>query len=274
PLGIGEMMAHALDVNGAAKVFILGRREASLQRVAAEAKNGSLIPIVCDVTLKDSLAAAAATISTQAPYLNAVIANSGAAGPMDAYTSNFTGTPSLSDIQKHLWSTKQEDVDATFGLNIAGSYFTFLAFLPLLEKGNTHPQSVSAAGYVSSQFITNGSIAGFSRANMIGYPYGASKAALMHLTKTLATEFAPYGIRANTIAPGLFVSEATEGITGGAPVEIPGNLAKEVNPSLRAGNKEDMAGAILYLTSRAGGFSNGSVHLVDGGGLSIRPGTY
>jgi NAD(P)-dependent dehydrogenase (short-subunit alcohol dehydrogenase family) len=157
---------------------------------------------------------------------------------MDAFTGNFTGTPSLSDLQKHLWSTPQSEVDSTFALNVTGAYFTFLVFLPLLEKGNTHPDSISRAGYVSSQFITTGSIAGFSRANMVGYPYGASKSALMHLTKTLATEFAPYGIRANTIAPGMFVSEATEGMTGGVDVEVPGNAPKEVNPSLRFGNRE------------------------------------
>jgi len=97
-----------------------------------------------------------------------------------------------------------------FDLNITAAYFTFLAFLPLLEKGNTHPDSISNAGYVKSQFITVGSIAGYSRNNMVGYPYGASKSASMHLTKTLSTEFAKYGIRANTIAPGFFVSEATE----------------------------------------------------------------
>lgn len=82
----------------------------------------------------------------------------------------------------------------------------------------------------------------------------------MHLTKTLATEFAPYGIRANTIAPGLFVSEATEGMTGGAPVEIPGNLPKEVNPSLRAGNKE--VSSLLFRTKGCIVLTAGRIWLV------------
>jgi NAD(P)-dependent dehydrogenase (short-subunit alcohol dehydrogenase family) len=65
------------------------------------------------------------------------------------------------------------------------------------------------------------------------------KAALHHLTKMLATEFAPYGIRANTIAPGLFVTEATESmVPGGQSFEVPGSLPKEVNPAQRVGGKE------------------------------------
>jgi NAD(P)-dependent dehydrogenase (short-subunit alcohol dehydrogenase family) len=171
-------------------------------------KNGSIIPIVCDVTSKDSLTAAFSQVTALAPYLNAVIANSGAAGPTDALTA--PSNPSLADIQKHLWSTPHSSITEVFDLNITAAYFTFLAFLPLLEKGNTHPDSVSKAGYVKSQFITTGSIAGYCRNNLIGYPYGASKSALNHLTKTLSTEFAKYDIRANTIAPGLFVSEATQ----------------------------------------------------------------
>jgi NAD(P)-dependent dehydrogenase (short-subunit alcohol dehydrogenase family) len=171
-------------------------------------KNGSIVPIVCDVTSKDSLTTAFTQVTAVAPYLNTVIANSGAAGPTDALTG--PSNPTLSDIQKHLWSTPHSSITSLFDLNITAAYFTFLAFLPLLEKGNTHPESVGNAGYVNSQFITTGSIAGFSRNNVIGYPYGASKSALNHLTKTLSTEFAKFGIRANSIAPGFFVSEATE----------------------------------------------------------------
>lgn len=154
---------------------------------------------------------------------------------MDAHTGNFTGTPSILDLQKHLWSTPQLEVDSLFALNVSAAYFTFLAFLPLLAAGNTHPESVGSAGYLKSQFITTGSIAGFSRQNMVGFPYGASKSAVMHLTKMIATEFKGYGIRANTIVPGFFVSEVTESWTGGVEVEVPGNMGAEVNPALRAG---------------------------------------
>jgi NAD(P)-dependent dehydrogenase (short-subunit alcohol dehydrogenase family) len=143
--------------------------------------------------------------------VNAVIANAGIAGPWDAVNGKFTSTPpSLSELQAHLWSTSAANANEVSAVNVIAAYFTFLAFLPLLEAGNTHESSPGKSGYVPSQFITTSSIAGYSRANMVGYPYGASKAALTHLTKMLSTEFAGYGIRVNGIAPGFFRTEATE----------------------------------------------------------------
>ena len=219
-------MANALDVNGASKVYILGRRQASLDKVASAAvscftpnlflfnntkqKNKSIIPIVCDIGSKESLASAAAKIASQVPYVNAVIANAALAGPADAVTGGFSGTPTLKQLQEHLWATPLDESNDVARFNVMGSYFTFLAFLNLLEAGNTHEASPGKSGYIPSQFITTSSVAGFSRNNMLGYPYGASKAALTHLTKMLATEFAPYGIRANALAPGFFRTEATE----------------------------------------------------------------
>jgi NAD(P)-dependent dehydrogenase (short-subunit alcohol dehydrogenase family) len=170
----------------------------------------SIIPIVCDIRSKESLAAAAAEVVKQSPFVNTVIANSGMGGPPDAVNGGFSSAPTLTQLREHLWSTDQSEANSVSQVNTIGSYFTFLAFLELLEAGNTHHSSRGKDGYIPSQFITNSSIAGLSRANMYGYPYAASKAGLIHLTKMLSTEFASYGIRANTIAPGLYITEATD----------------------------------------------------------------
>lgn len=77
--GIGAMMARALDVNGAAKVYIIGRRMDKLKEVSSAAVNKSIVPIQGDVTSKDSLAAAASRIQEECGFVNAVIANSGSA---------------------------------------------------------------------------------------------------------------------------------------------------------------------------------------------------
>jgi NAD(P)-dependent dehydrogenase (short-subunit alcohol dehydrogenase family) len=161
-------------------------------------------------------------------------------------------------------------------LNFTGTLNTFASFLPLLDAGNKHPDSVGKEGYVQSQFITLGSIASFSREIVMDIPYAASKAALVHLTKMLATEYSPYKIRVNSLAPGLYPSEATGEIMGvtAEGTGKPGSLPIQINPALRSGSAEDMAGAILFLTSRAGAFLNGFVLLTDGGALNVHPASY
>jgi NAD(P)-dependent dehydrogenase (short-subunit alcohol dehydrogenase family) len=230
------------------------------------------------VTSKSSLLAAATTIASQTPFINTLIANAGIAGPADGIKAFETAPPSIEELQAHLWSTTEGEANSVSNINITASHFTFLAFLKLLDAGNTHIDSIGKAGYVTSQFIATSSIAGFIRNNIVGYPYSASKAALTHYTKMLATEFAPYKIRANTIAPGFFRTEATEFMVEGVPQEVdlsvPGNMPGTVNTASRAGNEEDVAGSVLYLVSRAGGFVNGAVLLVDGGAVSIKAASY
>ncbi|OBT99337.1 hypothetical protein VE01_02525 [Pseudogymnoascus verrucosus] len=228
--GLGEVMAHALDVNGAAKVFILGRRESKLREVASKAKNGSLIPLVCDVTSKESLEAAVSTIEKQTPFINLLIANSGYLGEV----SGMVPRPAEQTL--------------------AGSYFTFLAFLGLLGAGNTHSDSIGKSGLLQSQFISTTSFGGLCRAEAPSYVYNASKAALSHLTKTLSSEYAKHSIRANAIAPGTFA------YTPEGDISVVGSLPWQAIPVTRAGTEEDIAGAVLYLASRAGAFVNG-VHL-------------
>jgi len=83
----------------------------------------------------------------------------------------------------------------------------------------------------------------------------------------------PYNIRSNIIAPGFYHSELASGAINRF-TQADGTIPTNVIPLKRPGTIEDMAGAILYLTSRAGAYLNGSVIVTDGGRLSIMPSTY
>ncbi|OBT55771.1 hypothetical protein VE04_03227 [Pseudogymnoascus sp. 24MN13] len=256
--GLGEVMAHALDVNSATKVFILGRRESKPREVASKAKNGSLILLVCDVTSKESLGAAVSTIEKQTPFINLLIANSGYLGEVSGMVPRpAEQTPFLVNFKRS-----------------SGSYFIFLAFLGLLGAGNTHSDSIGKSGLLQSQFISTTSFGGLCRAEAPSYVYNASKAALNHLTKTLSSEYTKHSIRANAIALGTFVTEMTEAYTPEGDISVVGSLPWQAIPATRAGTEEDIAGAVLYLASRAGAFVNGCILLPDGGMLSVRPGSY
>jgi NAD(P)-dependent dehydrogenase (short-subunit alcohol dehydrogenase family) len=108
--------------------------------------------------------------------------------------------------------------------------------------------------------------------------YGPSKAAIIHFTKQLATAFIPYDIRANVIAPGLYLSEMTQPMyqaQGKTEIHnIEGTFDKGVVPATRTGDEQDMAGVILWLCSRAGAYLNGCVVVTDGGRLGVVPSSY
>ena len=193
--GIGLMMTKALALNGAHKVYIVGRRKEVLEAAAKESPHNNIIPIVGDVTSKDTLQSIASQISKEVGYINVLIANSGISGPQ-----NLTLTPqtSLEDFQSTLWNYQSfDEYTNTFAVNTSAVFFCIIAFLKLLDKGNDRGNLEQ-----KSQVIATSSIGGFNRRPKAGFAYGESKAATTHLMKQMATNLAPYGIRSNIIAPG------------------------------------------------------------------------
>lgn len=255
------MMARALAANGAHKVYIVGRRKEVLEAAAKDSPHGNIVPVVGDVTSKDSLQSIASQIEGEIGYVNVLIANSGIGGPQ--LSSPVTPQTSLKEYQSLMWDLPFEHYTRTFAVNVASVHYTLIAFLHLLHTGNEICNFEQ-----KSQFVVTSSIGGFNRNVPGGYAYGQSKAAATHLVKQMATNMAPYGIRANAIAPGLYPSELS------APIIGNGVFPKDKIPAERVGTEEDMAGCILYLTSRAGAYLNGNVIVTDGGRLSVMPGTY
>ncbi|CAG9947827.1 unnamed protein product [Clonostachys rosea f. rosea IK726] len=260
--GIGLLIAQALEANGAI-VYIFGRRQQSLDQAVKTSKNGNIHAIQGDVTNKADLERAAKQIQSAHGYINIVFANAGIGGPSLA---GLKPEASIEELQKHLWNWGTEDFTHTFAVNATGAFNTVAAFLQLLDQGNKQ-------GNVSqkSQVVVTSSIGAFNRRPGLGYSYSASKAAVTHIFKQLATTLVPYDIRANIIAPGFYPSELT--IKTLEEREKTGWSKSEV-PAERAGDAQDIAGAVLYLASRAGSYVNGNVLVTDGGRLGVFPATY
>ena len=122
------------------------------------------------------------------------MANSGITGPT---LKGLEKGASLAEFRNHLWNWDMSDFTQTFALNTTAAFFTVVAFLELLDKGNK-------AGNVEqkSQVICISSAGAFNRVPMAGYAYAGSKAAAVHIMKALATTLVPYDIRSNVLAPG------------------------------------------------------------------------
>ncbi|KAK5163801.1 uncharacterized protein LTR77_010475 [Saxophila tyrrhenica] len=276
--GLGLYAAKALAANGAAAVYIVGRREATLKEAASNHNN--IIPIVGDVTDKASLQAVAERVRKEQGYVNFLFANAGVSGPKARdYLPTLAkgGKPTIEELQKGMWEPEMDFFSQTYHVNSSAVYYTAVAFLDLLDAGNKKknvPQE--------SQIVVTSSVAGFSRHLASSFAYSTSKAAANHMVKMLSTFFAQQGhhIRCNLIAPGLYPSEMTQGtVSSLETVESDmfkgaHKMAPENCPAGRTGSEQDMAGAVLFLASPAGAYLNGETMVSDGGRMSQLPATY
>ncbi|KAJ7766501.1 hypothetical protein DFH07DRAFT_809138 [Mycena maculata] len=298
--GIGSMMAAALEKNGAT-VYIVGRRLDVLQKTAREiSKHDKIIPLEGDVTDRDSLLSLVDAVKTRHGYIDLLVNNAGIVRnlfdhplPSPGDTSPISNppsppaspgsppsAPSIKSFQASLWdSGSPEGFAETFATNVTSVYYTTVAFLDLLHQGNLRKKdqlSFPATGlshppYYSSQVLSVSSSGGFRLdAKVLSPSYTLAKSACTHLGKLLANLLAPWGIRSNVLAPGVFPSEMTSGIFPGVG---PATFIDSV-PLKRAGTEEEMAGAILFLASRSGAYVNGAVWLVDGGRVGSVPSSY
>lgn len=144
-------------------------------------------------------------------------------------------------------------------LNVRGVFNTVRLFAPLLGR--------RASVADPSRVVITASVAGLGIGTLGAngtYGYSASKAAVIHLGRNLAVELGPRHITVNSICPGFFPSKMSNGllaIGGGADA-----LAQN-NPMGRLGQPEDIAGVVVYLSSRAGSHVNGAAIEIDGGAL-------
>ena len=193
------MMARALALNGAHKVYIVGRRKEVLEKASQSVSTANIIPLVGDVTSKEALSSIVSTIKSETGYINVLIANSGTLGPQPSIPINPSS--SIAEFQKAYADTSFEEFADTFKLNTVAVWYTIVAFLGLLDEGNKKGNVQQ-----KSQVIATSSIGAFNRLTPGGYAYGQSKAATTHLMKQLATGLVPFGIRSNIIAPGCELS--------------------------------------------------------------------
>ena len=140
-------------------------------------------------------------------------------------------------------------------LNVTALFFLTRDLTPRLE--------MAASPDDPARVINIGSMDGIKVPTVLEtgtFPYSASKAAVHHMTRTLAVELAPRHITVNAIAPGFFESKMTE-----ASLERYRDNIEQNCPLGRIGRPEEMAGIAIYLASRAGAYTTGAVIPVDGG---------
>ncbi|KJX96877.1 short chain dehydrogenase/reductase like protein [Zymoseptoria brevis] len=263
--GLGRCAALALDAEGAAAVYIIGRRQDALDECARLGIHGSIRPLVGDITNSDSLKAITEQIRTERGFVNFVLANAGIAGPV-----HRRGDGTVADFAAACIASSAEDFTSTFDVQTTAVFSTATVFLPLLHAGNQR-QNVPQ----DAQILITSSKESYSRQLGHSFAYSTSKAAVNHLAKMLARTFAQqhFRIRVNVVAPGFFPSEMTQPLTHSLPAYEDRHgafsgafrLPDDRNPSERTGSEDDFAAAILFFASPAGAYLNGTELLLDGG---------
>lgn len=264
------MMTKAFAKNGAAKVYIVGRRKEKLDEAAQISSN--IVPIVGDVTSKESLLAIAEQVKKETGFVNLLICNSGIMPPVTKVK------PKEASIQEYARAALEhnfEDHTNAYAVNTVSILFTTYAFLELLDAGN---KKGNAPGR-KSQILVTSSIAGHLRNPGSNLTYGGTKAAATQTVKHLAGTLAEYEIRVNALAPGLFPSDLSDALISqfvdkGTDPTTEGVLPKTHTPAQRTGSEDDMAGTVLYLASRAAAYLNGNITVIDGGRTSQLPASY
>jgi len=156
-------------------------------------------------------------------------------------------------------TTSEDDWDFSFDLNVKSMHRTISAFLPgMLAKGKGSIVNISS-GASSVRGIPN------------RYVYGASKAAVIGLTKSVAADFIRQGIRANAICPGTIQSPSLDGRieeqakAAGKSVDEIRQAFVDRQPMGRLGTAQEIAYLALYLASDEASYTTGQIHLSDGG---------
>ncbi|CAM5777839.1 SDR family oxidoreductase [Ottowia pentelensis] len=230
--GIGRMIAEGF-LRAGARVYISARKAEACDATARELSAiGPCVSLPADVATRAGIQALVATLQQREKSLDILVNNAGAAwgAPYDEFPESG-------------W-------DKVADLNLKTPFFLTQALTPMLE---------AAATEHLAKVIHIASIDGISVNPWETYSYAASKAGLIHLTKRMAMTLAPRRIIVSAIAPGPFASDMNKSARDHAE-----ETAARV-PLRRIGQPEDMAGAAIFLASRAGDYVVGSTLVVDGG---------
>ena len=230
--GIGRMIAEGFLAHGA-RVYISARKAAACDKTAAElCALGPCVSLPGDVSSVEGARALAGAFAAREEQLDILVNNAGA-----AWSAPFDEFP-------------ESGWDKVLDLNLKAPFFLTQAVSAQLRK---------AAVNRPAKVINIASIDGVSVNPQETYSYAASKAGLIHLTRRMALRLIKDNIVVSAIAPGAFASDMNRDARDHADV-----VAARI-PAGRIGRTEDMAGAAIYLASRAGDYVMGSTLVVDGG---------
>ncbi|HUR87615.1 MAG TPA: SDR family oxidoreductase [Ramlibacter sp.] len=230
--GIGRMIATGFLTQGA-KVYISARKADVCDATAKELSQlGPCIPLPADVSTVEGARALAGEIASREQSLDILVNNAGAAWgePFDTFP--------------------EKGWDKVVDLNMKSPFFLTQALHGLLKAAGTQRPA---------KVINIASIDGISVNLWETYSYTASKAGLIHLTKRMSLRLVEDNIIVSGIAPGPFASEMNK------MARDHGDEVAQRVPARRIGTTEDMAGAAIFLASRAGDYVVGETVVVDGG---------
>jgi NAD(P)-dependent dehydrogenase (short-subunit alcohol dehydrogenase family) len=234
--GNGAAIAKAFGTAGA-KVAVTDRHLKTAQAIAAQivAEHGMGEAFELDVSDSSACVKAAAAVRGRLGDVDVLVNNAGILLRAELGQGGALGN----------WTR-------TLGVNLNGPYYMVLALLDQLKATRGCVLNVAS---IQSFVATPNSV-----------PYTASKGGVAQLTKALASELAPQGIRVNAIAPGFMVTPMTESTL--ADADKTARLLAHV-PMRRPGEAAELAGPALFLCSKHASYVTGAILPVDGGYLSV-----
>lgn len=231
--GLGRAFAFMLAEAGAS--VILGARRREKCADAANKIGERALAVALDVTDPHSIAAALDEAQTAFGTVTILVNNAGTV------------------IDKAIGDTSEEDWTSVIDTNLSGCWRMTQAVAGRMTQAGTGGRIVNISSMLGA--TVTGRVHG----------YAASKAGINQLTRTMAMELARDGITVNAIAPGYVETDLNRGFLSGPGGE---RIQKRV-PQRRFGQAGDLEGALLLLTTPAGGYMTGEIITVDGGlGLS------
>ncbi len=232
--GIGRMIAAGFAARGVT-VYVSSRKAVACHQTADElSRDGGVCrALPQDVSTVEGCRALAEAFSAQEKHLDILVNNAGAAWAVP-----------FAEFPENGW-------DKVMNLNLKSPFFLTQALHRSLLAGVSTGRP--------AKVINIASIDGITLNPLETYSYAASKSGLIHLTRRMAARLASDGIVVNAIAPGPFPSDMNRAARDQSEA-----VAAKV-PVKRVGRDEDMAGAAIYLASRAGDYVVGTTITVDGG---------
>ncbi|GAC1595217.1 MAG: SDR family oxidoreductase [Acidimicrobiales bacterium] len=234
--GIGAMIARGLVSNGV-RTYISARKADACDAMAAELSAlGACVSIPADLSTDEGVAALTTAFAEREDRLHILVNNAGAA--WGAPLGEFPAT----------------GFDKVMAINVKAPFMLTQALLPQLR--------LAASADDPARVIMIGSIDGLRVPFGDNYSYSAAKAGVHMLARHLGRQVVADHITVNTIAPGPFESKMMAYM-----LDDPASRAavERSNPRGRIGSPEDIAGTVIFLSSRAGAFTTGAVIPVDGG---------
>lgn len=229
--GIGKVVAHALADQGSDVVIIDLADATDVAEQIAQQHGVRTLALTCDVSDAEQVARAIGQAAETMGTLDLLFNNAGIV------------------MHKPALECTPTDFTKVIDVNLNGVFFVAQAFARYLVEAGKQGNIVNTASM-------SGTIVNIPQGQA---SYNASKAAVVHLTKSLAVEWAPLGIRVNAISPGYIETELIGDVR-----EDWRRIWTDMIPFKRMGSPEELAGAVIYLLSGASTYTSGADVIIDG----------